>query len=69
MKLRSASLDDVPHSIRLRSVDIDRARQYLAGVEKLAAEGRRSKDLQVLLTALRVMAMQARTVAELGVRS
>jgi hypothetical protein len=53
---------------RIRTVDLDRSRKYLAAVEHLAREARHSRDPQVLITALRVLAMQARTIAELGVR-
>jgi hypothetical protein len=58
-------MDIVTH---LDVVDLDRVRKLFVGVEQLAAEGRRTKNPQVLLTALRVLGMQARTVAELGVR-
>jgi hypothetical protein len=68
ISLETIVMKILAHPIRLHAVDFDRARKYLAGVEKLAAEGHRTKDPQVLLTALRVMAMQSRTISELGVR-
>jgi hypothetical protein len=43
----------------------DLARQYLADLESMAREGRRSKDLRVLFLALRVIAMQSATIQKL----
>jgi hypothetical protein len=65
---RNDSHERVAQPIRFYAVDFEKARRYLHDVEKLAGEARRTRDPRVLITALRMMAMQARTVSELGVR-
>jgi hypothetical protein len=52
-------------SLRAHRFDADRARKLLAGVEALAREGRKTKDLRVLLDALAVLSHQGANVREL----
>jgi hypothetical protein len=55
--------------ISIRTVDLDRVRRYLRGVEALAREASRSRAPKVILTALAVLARQHATVKELGVKA
>lgn len=57
-----------PLHTRATVIDLDRARVYLSGVRALAAEAAASHSPAVVLTALQVLAPQAKTVNELGVR-
>jgi len=55
----------LPRLIRLHLVDVERIRPYLRDLEFLSREARTTRDLQVLITAVRVLALQSRTIAEL----
>ncbi|HEV3334106.1 MAG TPA: hypothetical protein VG096_24135 [Bryobacteraceae bacterium] len=46
---------------------LDRAEQYLAGLESLVHEARISRDPRVVLEALQVIALQAKTIADLKI--
>jgi hypothetical protein len=56
------------HSVRVNTLDIDEARQYLACVRSLADEGVRSSEPKVLLLALRVLARQPAEIQRLLIK-
>jgi hypothetical protein len=51
--------------VRVKAVNLEAVRKYLAGLEALVREARRSDDPRVLVCALRVVAWQGKTVQEL----
>jgi hypothetical protein len=51
---------------RVRTIDIEATRRYLRGIEQAAREARVSRDLRVVILAMRVL---ARAGAELGARN
>lgn len=51
--------------VKVSPVDIAAARQYLAGIEALAREGRKTRDPRVIRDALAVLERQHVTVGKL----
>jgi len=51
--------------VRVKALNLETARTYLAGLEALVQEARRSDDPRVLVCALTVVARQGKTVREL----
>jgi hypothetical protein len=56
---------DLPVVLRTHGLDIDRAREYLRGVEGLSREAHTTSDARVLGVALRVLAMHPANVRDL----
>jgi len=62
-------MNSIPRQIQIRAVHLERAREYLRGVESLAKEAGESKNPKVIMTALAVLARQHQTVSKLGVKA
>lgn len=58
----------VPHEIRIRTLDLNRVRQYLCGIESLVCDARESDDLRVTMSALGVLRLVPKTIAEFRVK-
>ena len=64
MQLRSASANESP-VMQIQFLDLHQVRIYLGGVEGLAREAAASTNPEVILSALAVLEIQSRTVAQL----
>jgi hypothetical protein len=53
--------------ISMMALDVAAAQTYLRGLESLAKEASETSDPRVLVTALKVISVQRKTVSQLGV--